>query len=132
MTQQNLWLADVDGNLVRAAQVVGLSVYALGGYPVGKDAPGEVTLRADLAATAPDGSSLTRTLTAALPFAVVDELRRHLVQQLARLGESAEPVVLRVELKDNVIRWTVDRFGARPEAPAPAPVPEAAPAGVPG
>ncbi|MGO1056008.1 hypothetical protein [Crossiella sp. CA198] len=128
MTQQNLWLADVDGNLVRAAQVVGLSVYALGGYPVGKDAPGEVTLRADLAATAPDGSSLTRTLTAALPFAVVDELRRHLVQQLARLGESAEPVVLRVELKDNVIRWTVDRFGARPEAPAP--VPEAAPAAV--
>ncbi|GAA2829350.1 hypothetical protein [Crossiella cryophila] len=132
MTQQNLWLADVDGNLVRAAQVVGLSVYALGGYPVGKDAPGEVTLRADLAATAPDGSSLTRTLTAALPFAVVDELRRHLVQQLARLGESAEPVVLRVELKDNVIRWTVDRFGARPEAPAPAPVPEPAAAGVPG
>lgn len=121
MTQQNVWLADADGNLVRAAQVAGLTVYALGGYPVGKDAPGEVTLRADLAATAPDGSALTRTLTSALPFAVVDELRKHLVQQLAKLGGSADPVVLRVELKDNVIRWTVDRFGARAEsAPAAA------------
>ncbi|WP_158103608.1 hypothetical protein, partial [Crossiella equi] len=79
---------------------------------------------ADLATTAPDGSALTRTLTTSLPFAVVDELRRHLVQQLAKLGAETDPAVLRVELKDNVIRWTVDRFGARAETPraeAPAP-----------
>ncbi|SDM70740.1 hypothetical protein [Allokutzneria albata] len=116
MTLQRLWLADVDGNLIQPSAITLLTLRSKYGERARPDTPQDVTLHAELGVPDDDGDLHTHALTPALPYAGAAEMRKQLVQLLARLGDTETPAIIQVSLQDNVIRWTVDRLSPPSEA----------------
>ncbi|GAA4036550.1 hypothetical protein GCM10022247_72950 [Allokutzneria multivorans] len=116
MTLQHLWLADVDGNLIQPSAITLLTLRSKYGERARQDTPQDVTLHAELGVTDDDGDPHTHALTPPLPYPGAAEMRKQLVQLLARHHGTETPVIVQVSLQDNVIRWTVDRLSAPEQA----------------